>query len=524
MKIKFEANKHSDTAAKASAKAYRASDATVVDHPTEKMHRTAEKAHINGVEAHEDAAEELKHRLPNTSKMHQKTAKYHAELAAAHKEAADNIAELKQRANESIDMNELTEELDEAIAPHVHKQLLDAGFKKSKGKNGDEYTHSNGARYIPDSDGSGWEHHKGGFMTSGDTNSSLAKHIAGTRNESVNEDTSDLVTALKSGDTITSNALMSTILFGKIAEKMDARRQMIAKSMFKESTDLDEVALIGPFKRDVHHGLAGKASSNADQASKTAESSDDEDKYEDEEHAHLLHKKAATNYMSDSKEFKHHTDMAQKHKKYMNNESVEDLDEAAVHPADAHRILNDIGGTSKDFFQLNTDQNSKLNDHRKEQKFSGANSQGRSPARQFHMHLQKQAAKYKSNESVEDLDEASVAGKYAVQIRHKMTGKVDSKEYDAKNKSHAIKQAETEHHSSRYDVNKSPTLVKESTEDLDEDVATHEAAYKKHMDAIDTIVGSTKSELTHDQVTKIAHHNKEASKHIDLAQAAKRAK
>lgn len=67
------------------------------------------------------------------------------------------------------------------------------------------------------------------------------------------------------------------------------------------------------------------------------------------------------------------------------------------------------------------------------------------------------------------------------------------------------------------------TMFKEST-DLDEDVTTHEAAYKKHMDAIDTIVGSTKSELTHDQVTKIAHHNKEASKHIDLARAAKRAK
>jgi hypothetical protein len=118
--------------------------------------------------------------------------------------------------------------------------------------------------------------------------------------------------------------------------------------------------------------------------------------------------------------------------------------------------------------------------------------------------------KYMNNESVEDLDEASVAGKYAVQIRHKITGKVDSKEYDAKNKSHAIKQAEAEHHSSRYDVNKSPTLVKES-EDLDESGLDEASAIvtKQNTDGTYDEVGTNNRGIMRGSLSKIKSQAKD---------------
>lgn len=94
---------------------------------------------------------------------------------------------------------------------------------------------------------------------------------------------------------------------------------------------------------------------------------------------------------------------------HLMDESV-DIEEA-VHPADAHRILNSMGGKDADYFTLKSQHLDTLEDERKKAKYSGSNSLGRGKTRQFFHHLQKQAAKYKANESFdmeeETLDESN---------------------------------------------------------------------------------------------------------------------
>lgn len=96
------------------------------------------------------------------------------------------------------------------------------------------------------------------------------------------------------------------------------------------------------------------------------------------------------------------------HKKHLEkaghpfNENIEM--EEAVHPADAHRILNSMGGKDADYFTLKSQHLDTLEDERKKAKYSGSNSLGRGKTRQFFYHLQKQAAKYKPYKANESFD------------------------------------------------------------------------------------------------------------------------
>lgn len=107
------------------------------------------------------------------------------------------------------------------------------------------------------------------------------------------------------------------------------------------------------------------------------------------------------------------------HKKHLEkaghpfNENIEM--EEAVHPDEALRILKkhtDIDGDTN-FFGLKSHQIANIEAERKKAKFSGRNSMGRSPTRQFYDHLHKQAAKssHLMDESVdieeETLDESN---------------------------------------------------------------------------------------------------------------------
>lgn len=78
--------------------------------------------------------------------------------------------------------------------------------------------------------------------------------------------------------------------------------------------------------------------------------------------------------------------------------------EEAVHPADAHRILNSMGGKDADYFTLKSQHLDTLEDERKKAKYSGSNYLGRGKTRQFFYHLQKQAAKYKPYKANESFD------------------------------------------------------------------------------------------------------------------------
>lgn len=91
------------------------------------------------------------------------------------------------------------------------------------------------------------------------------------------------------------------------------------------------------------------------------------------------------------------------------NESSDSLEEGAVHPADAHRILTQTGGVDTDHFALSGE------DVRERMKLAkkhgyvakGDSPTGRSKFYRTSLHLQRQAAKYKQNEEVEQLDELS---------------------------------------------------------------------------------------------------------------------
>jgi len=91
------------------------------------------------------------------------------------------------------------------------------------------------------------------------------------------------------------------------------------------------------------------------------------------------------------------------------NESSDSLEEGAVHPADAHRILTQTGGVDTDHFALSGEDVRERMELAKRHGYvaKGDSSTGRSKFYRTSLHLQRQAAKYKQNEEVEQLDELS---------------------------------------------------------------------------------------------------------------------
>ncbi len=91
------------------------------------------------------------------------------------------------------------------------------------------------------------------------------------------------------------------------------------------------------------------------------------------------------------------------------NESSDSLEEGTVHPADAHRILTQTGGVNTDHFALSDDNVRERMELAKRHGYvaKGDSPTGRSKFYRTSLHLQRQAAKYKQNEEVEQLDELS---------------------------------------------------------------------------------------------------------------------
>ena len=92
------------------------------------------------------------------------------------------------------------------------------------------------------------------------------------------------------------------------------------------------------------------------------------------------------------------------------NESSDSLEEGAVHPADAHRILTQTGGVNTDHFALSGEDVRERMELAKRHGYvaKGDSPTGRSKFYRTSLHLQRQAAKYKQNEEVEQLEESKL--------------------------------------------------------------------------------------------------------------------
>jgi hypothetical protein len=103
-------------------------------------------------------------------------------------------------------------------------------------------------------------------------------------------------------------------------------------------------------------------------------------------------------------------------------ESTEELDEGKVDPADAHRILTQTGGVDAGHFTIRHFDVLERMRLAKEHGYvaKGDSATGRSKAYRTTLHLQNQAAKYKQNEEVEQLDELSkkTLGNYIKKATH----------------------------------------------------------------------------------------------------------